>query len=160
MKCKLTTVLALLASVSAFAGDYYSSEGYEVIHNDRHHRDDNYTFNCKANATVQSGQEFYTHLISVDGVIDANNRTLGGEPVFVSVNDRGFAKYNLPQHSIWLKDGELLSLSLRGQTVKGEVLKFRYAGEGNIEQNRVELTKNRRSLSTNDISCTVSKTPW
>jgi hypothetical protein len=163
MKWNFLSALVLTTTMSgaAFAYDYgYEHHEHEIIERGNHHRDHLYSFHCVANAVVHRGEEVITHVIEVDGNIDASRRTLGGKGVYVAVNDRGFAKYNLPQHSIWVKDGELLSLSLRGQTVKGEVFKFRYAGEGNVEQNRIELSKNRRTLSTNDISCELSKYPW
>ncbi|HVJ65904.1 MAG TPA: hypothetical protein VM901_11655 [Bdellovibrionota bacterium] len=166
MKRNVMHALALAAGLSAMnavaANQYNQYEtGYQIARSGGNFRNDYYTFSCVATALVHRGQEVFTHTINVDGEIDANRRTLAGEPVHVAVNGRAFAKFLLPQHTIWIKDGELLSLSLSGISTKGgEEMRFFYGGEGNLSQNRVELSRGRRSLRTGDISCKISRADW
>jgi len=152
---------AVSAAVAARSGYNQYETGYQIARSGGHFRNDYYTFSCVATALVHRGEQVFTHTINIDGEIDANRRTLAGEPVHVAVNGRGFAKFLLPQHTIWIKDGELLSLSLGGISLKGgEEMRFFYGGEGNLSQNRVELSRGRRSLRSSDISCKLSRADW
>lgn len=94
------------------------------------------------------------HKLGVSGTINGTRGTLDGQWVNSYMDGHMFQDFHLPRGSVFMRDGQITVLDIRGFSTERRAMVLRYYGEGS-EQNYLALSNEDHPIDTKTVSCSV-----